>query len=119
MKQLDTLASPNYVSCFGVIKNTCHVEFSDMGMLTPLWLSRLTGMCNKNRNTHDTAKEIGKTTLRFLAEASRKFKKVQESSVLLRHQIEKHQDDETPPDFSMKILKTYQNNALVLPSKRI
>lgn len=70
MKQRDTIVSPNHVSCFEVIKNTCHVEFSDMGMLTPLWLSRLTGMCNKNRNTHDTAKEIGKTTLRFLVEAS-------------------------------------------------
>jgi len=48
-----------------VIRDTKHMEFSDVCMMTPLWMSRRLGMQGP-RNPIDTAYEIHSKTLQFL-----------------------------------------------------
>ena len=65
MHKKGRLGSPEGVSHFGVIAEANHQEFSDMCMITPIWLSRGTGATG-NRNPPDTAKEIEQRTWQFV-----------------------------------------------------
>ena len=66
------LGPKNGTSEVGVIQKSKHSEFSDMCMLTPVWLARATGLTGQ-RNPHDTAEEIACRTIQFL-EATRRAK---------------------------------------------
>lgn len=54
------------VTAFSVVRDAHHNEFSDMCMLTPLWLARGTGVTNEKRNPLETAKEIEEQTWKFV-----------------------------------------------------
>jgi pimeloyl-ACP methyl ester carboxylesterase len=58
------------VSKLGVIDGAYHQEFSDVCMLTPLWIAREVGITGP-RNPLDTAREIHRETLSFLKELRR------------------------------------------------
>jgi len=53
---------------FSVIPEMHHNEFSDMCMLTPLWLARAVGVTGR-RNPFETAKDVRDKTLAFLVAA--------------------------------------------------
>jgi hypothetical protein len=75
MHENGRLGAAEGVSAFGVVQECHHQEFSDMCMITPLWLSRGTGATG-TRNPLETAHEIEKRTWDFV------------SSVLSRHEEE-------------------------------
>ena len=62
-------------SAVQVIRDAHHQEFSDVCMLTPLWLGKTTNLTNPTRNPIITAKEISDTTLSFLIDVEKKQKK--------------------------------------------
>ena len=66
MHQKGRLGLAGGLSDFAVIKEAYHNEFSDMCMLTPLWLARGTGVTGP-RNPLETAKEIEERTWKFVS----------------------------------------------------
>lgn len=65
MHKNGTLGRKGGPSDFGVIAEAHHNEFSDMCMMTPLWLARDAGLTGK-RNPLETAAEISERTKVFL-----------------------------------------------------
>jgi hypothetical protein len=61
MHENGRLGAAEGVSAFGVVLASHHQEFSDMCMITPLWLARGTGATG-TRNPLETAHEIEKRT---------------------------------------------------------
>jgi hypothetical protein len=57
----------------GKVKGAHHSEFSDMCMMTPLWLARAVGVTG-TRNPHETGSEIRHRTLAFLEKVRSKRK---------------------------------------------
>lgn len=51
---------------YGVIQEANHNEFSDMCMMTPLWLARGVGVAG-NRHPVETAREIEEKTWKFVS----------------------------------------------------
>jgi hypothetical protein len=71
MHQKGRLGPPDGLSDFGVIQDAVHSEFSDMCMLTPLWLARGAGATGP-RNPLETAREIEERTWKFLSSVLQK-----------------------------------------------
>jgi pimeloyl-ACP methyl ester carboxylesterase len=59
------LGRKNGNSTFSAVKGAHHTEFSDISILTPLWLARATGITGQ-RSPLDTAKEIAQETRAFI-----------------------------------------------------
>lgn len=66
MHQKGLLGQKGGVSHFAVVEEAVHNEFSDMCMLTPLWLARGTGATGP-RNPLETAREIEEHTWKFVS----------------------------------------------------
>ena len=65
MHQKGRLGPKQGVATFAVIEAAHHQEFSDMCMITPLWLARGTGVTG-TRNPLDTARDIEEQTWKFV-----------------------------------------------------
>lgn len=66
MHQKGRLGPTEGVVEYGVIQEANHNEFSDMCMMTPLWLARGVGVAG-NRHPLETAREIEKRTWNFVS----------------------------------------------------
>lgn len=66
MHQKGRFGNPGGIFDYGVVQDAFHQEFSDMCMLTPVWLARGTGVTG-NRNPLDTAREIEERTWKFVS----------------------------------------------------
>ena len=66
MYQKGRLGPAAGVTGFAVVQDGFHNEFSDMCMLTPLWLARGTGVTGP-RNPLETAREIEEHTWKFVS----------------------------------------------------
>jgi len=70
------------ISHFAIIEQASHHGFSDMCMITPLWLGRGTGVTG-TRNPIETAKDIEVLTWNFVSSVLKKKNELNEKSKII------------------------------------